>query len=108
MVPALRMGSDPWNTDFGSYADSHWYEDGSFIRGRSLSLSYRLPSDVINKLSVQRAKLYINLDNFFLLTKNRLFDPEASSFGGGYAGQGQTFYDTPRARTFTFGVNINF
>ncbi len=108
MVPALRMGSDPWNTDFGSYADSHWYEDGSFIRGRSLSLSYRLPSDFLNKLSVQRAKLYINLDNFFLITKNRLFDPEASSFGGGYAGQGQTFYDTPRARTVTFGVNINF
>jgi hypothetical protein len=88
--------------------DSHWLEDGSFIRGRSLNLSYRLPRDIISVLSLQSAKLYVNLDNFFLIAKNRDFDPEASSFGGGYAGQGQTFYGTPRARTFTFGVNINF
>jgi TonB-linked SusC/RagA family outer membrane protein len=108
MVPAIRMHVDPWSTDFGSFMDSHWLEDGSFIRGRSLNLSYRLPRDIISVLSLQSAKLYVNLDNFFLIAKNRDFDPEASSFGGGYAGQGQTFYGTPRARTFTFGVNINF
>lgn len=108
MVPALRMGSDPWNTDFGSFADSHWMEDGSFVRGRSLNLSYSLPSDVSDKLGLRTAKLYFNLDNFFLIAHNRDFDPEASSFGGGYAQQGQTFYGTPRPRTYTFGINLNF
>jgi hypothetical protein len=102
------MGSDPWNTDFGSFADSHWMEDGSFVRGRSLNLSYSLPSDVSDKLGLRTAKLYFNLDNFFLIAHNRDFDPEASSFGGGYAQQGQTFYGTPRPRTYTFGINLNF
>ena len=108
MVPALRMGSDPWNTDFGSFADSRWMEDGSFVRGKSLNLSYSLNPDVASKLRLRAAKLYFNLDNFFLITKTRDFDPEASSFGGGYAQQGQTFYGTPRPRTYTFGINLNF
>ncbi|MEX2593134.1 MAG: TonB-dependent receptor [Anditalea sp.] len=108
MVPALRMASDPWGTDFGSFADSHWMEDGSFVRGRNLNLSYNLPSDLSNKLGLRNSKLYFNLDNFFLIAHTRDFDPEASSFGGGYAQQGQTFYGTPRPRTYTFGINFNF
>jgi len=110
MVPALRMGSDPWNTDFGSYADSHWFEDGSFVRGRSLNLNYRVPQEIAQKMKLTGLRLYVNYDNFFLIAHdhNRLFDLENSSFGGGYAGQGQTFYDTPRPRTLTFGLNANF
>src|SRR5690606_1142700 len=60
MVPALRMGSDPWNTDFGSFADSRWMEDGSFVRGKSLNLSYSLNPDVASKLRLRAAKLYFN------------------------------------------------
>ncbi|WP_228237845.1 SusC/RagA family TonB-linked outer membrane protein [Allomuricauda sp. M10] len=108
MVPALRMGSDPWNTDFGSFADSHWLEDGSFVRGRSFNLGYRLPNDAVDKFGMKAVRLYFNMDNFFLIAHNRDFDPEASSFGGGYAQQGQTFYGTPRPRTYTFGINLNF
>jgi TonB-linked SusC/RagA family outer membrane protein len=108
MVPALRMAADPWNTDFGSYMDSHWLEDGSFIRGRSLNLNYRLPGAITHKLSLKGLRIYMNMDNFFLIKHNRDFDPEESSFGGGYAGQGQTFYGTPKPRTITFGINANF
>jgi TonB-linked SusC/RagA family outer membrane protein len=108
MVPALRMGSDPWNTDYGSYMDSHWLEDGSFIRGRSMNLNYTVPVKVAARMYFRGLRVYANLDNFFLIAHNRDFDPEASSFGGGYAGQGQTFYGTPRPRTLTFGLNANF
>lgn len=110
MVPALRMAADPWNTDFGSYADSHWFEDGSFIRGRSLNLNYRVSPELTEKMKLKGLRLYLNYDNFFLIAHdhNRLFDLENSSFGGGYAGQGQSFYDTPRPRTLTFGLNANF
>jgi TonB-linked SusC/RagA family outer membrane protein len=110
MVPALRTIYDPWNTDFGSYADSHWIEDGSFIRGRSANLSYNLPASIVDRIKIKGLKLYVNVNNFFLIDHdhNRIFDPESSSFGGGYAEQGQTFYDTPRPRTYTFGVNATF
>ncbi len=107
MVPALRMAADPNNTDFGSYMDSHWLEDGSFVRGRSLNLGYRVLPAFANKIGFKNLRVYANLDNFFLITKVRVFDPESSSFGGGYNGQGQTFYDTPRPRTLTFGINAN-
>ena len=84
-------------------------EDASFIRGRSLNLNYRLPVSFTKKIGFKSLRVYTNLDNFFLIAqdRNRVFDPESSSFGGGYAGQGQTFYDTPRPRTLTFGINAN-
>ncbi len=108
MVPALRMGADANSTDFGSYMDSHWLEDGSFVRGRSMNLNYKLPVPFAKKLGMKSLRVYANLDNFFLISHNsRVFDPESSSFGGGYAGQGQSFYDTPRPRTLTFGINAN-
>lgn len=108
MIPALRMQADHLSTDFASYMDSHWLEDGSFVRGRSLNLSYRMPASVTNKINFKNLKIYVNLDNFFLITKARDFDPEASSFGGGYATQGQTFFGTPRSRTLSLGINANF
>jgi len=108
MVPAIRMAADPWNTDFGSYMDSHWLEDGSFVRGRSLNLNYRLTDNITRKIGLKNLRIYMNLNNFFLIKHNRDFDPEESSFGGGYAGQGQTFYGTPKPRTLAFGINANF
>lgn len=108
MIPALRLQNDHLNTDFADYMDSHWLEDGSFVRGRSLNLSYRMPAIITEKIRFKSLKLYANLDNFFLITKSRDFDPEASSFGGGYATQGQTFFGTPRARTLSIGINANF
>src|SRR6218665_2743740 len=108
MVPAVRMDADANYTDFGSYMDSHWIEDGSFIRGRSLNLNYRLPLPQARKLGMKGLRVYANLDNFFLMSNNRVFDPESSSWGGGYTGQGQSFYDTPRPRTLTLGINANF
>jgi len=108
MIPALRMQADHLSTDFASYMDSHWLEDGSFVRGRSLNLSYRMPASITNKINFKNLKIYVNLDNFFLITKARDFDPEASSFGGGYATQGQTFFGTPRSRTLSLGINANF
>lgn len=108
MVPALRMQADHLSTDFTNYMDSHWLEDGSFVRGRSLNLSYIMPQFITDQLRFRNLKLYANLDNFFLITKSRDFDPEASSFGGGYAAQGQTFFGTPRPQTLSLGINANF
>lgn len=110
MVPAIRTAFDPWNTDFGSFADSYWIVDGSFVRGRSLNLGYDIGKRVLERIKIKRLQVYGNIDNFFLIDNldKRIFDPENSSWGGGYALQGQTFYDTPRPRTYTLGIKASF
>ncbi len=108
MVPAVRFGhTDPRGTDLTFFMDGHWVQDGSFIRGRNLSLAYNLPSKAINKIGVKNLRVYGNVQNFFLITDYNGFDPEVESFPGTFA-QGIEFNPYPRPRTFTFGVNLNF
>jgi TonB-linked SusC/RagA family outer membrane protein len=104
-VPSLRLANaDPFGTDLTFFMDSRWVEDGSFIRGRSLNLAYTFPGQKIKSLGLSGLRVYGNVQNFFLSTKFRGYDPEVSTFGGSFA-QGIEFYATPRPRTFTIGIN---
>ncbi len=108
MVPAVRFGhTDPRGTDLTFFMDGHWVQDGSFIRGRNLSLAYNLPSKAIGKAGIKNVRIYANVQNFFLITDYTGFDPEVESFPGTFA-QGIEFNPYPRPRSFTFGVNLNF
>jgi TonB-linked SusC/RagA family outer membrane protein len=108
MVPAVRFGhTDPRGTDLTFFMDGHWIQDGSFIRGRNLTLAYNLPANGIGRLGFKNLRIYGNVQNFFLITKYTGFDPEVESFPGTFA-QGIEFNPYPRPRTFTLGVNLNF
>lgn len=54
-------------------------------------------------------RVYASGNNLFqIVSKDFLgYDPESSSEGGKF-GQNMTFFSYPRARTFTFGVNVSF
>ena len=92
MVPSLRFANiDPWGTDLPFFMDSRWVEDGSFVRGTSINLGYALPAKQAVRLGLAGLRLYANVQNFFLLSKYRGFDPEVSTFGGSFA-QGIEFY----------------
>lgn len=53
-----------------------YVEDGSYIRLKSLSLAYTLPSSVIKKLNIENLKLFIGGKNLLTFTKYTGFDPE--------------------------------
>lgn len=108
MVPSLRFSHvDPWGTDLPFFMDSRWVEDGSFVRGKSINLSYTFPAKTVSRLRLSGLSIYGNVQNFFLVSSYREYDPEVSTFPGSFA-QGVEFYGSPRPRTFTLGVNANF
>lgn len=108
VVPSLRFSNiDPWGTDLPFFMDSRWVEDGSFVRGKSINLAYALPDKQVLRLGLTGLRFYANVQNFFLLSKYRGFDPEVSTFGGSFA-QGIEFYGSPRPRTYTIGLTANF
>lgn len=78
-----------------------YVENGSFLKLRNLNIAYRLPERWTKSLSLQGAKIYANIDNLFTITKYSGLDPEVGVNGYDYV-----IY--PPARTFMFGVNINF
>jgi TonB-linked SusC/RagA family outer membrane protein len=98
--------------------DSYKVENASFIRGRNAALGYNFSPKVLEALKITRLRLYVSAQNFFLLTKYTSYDPETSTFlqtsiggnasGGSPFAQGIQFFDYPRARTFTAGLNVSF
>lgn len=100
-IPRLGLLSDP-NGNFTNPSD-FMLEDGSYLRLKNLSLGYSIPQTFLHqiKLTGVNARVYVNADNLLTITKYTGFDPEVGNFGidgGRY----------PNARTFSFGLNLNF
>lgn len=93
-----------------SATDSGWVADGSYLRMNMVQLGYTFESNVAKKLGLSGLRIYASGNNLFqIVSKDFLgYDPESTSETGGKFGQNMTFFSYPRARTFTFGVNVTF
>jgi TonB-linked SusC/RagA family outer membrane protein len=85
---------------------SRWLEDGSFIRLRSLTLGYRLPKHVSQKVKLDNVRLYVIGSNLFTITKYTGLDPESSSSSAQNA-QGIDLGTPPQPRGLQFGINVS-
>lgn len=87
--------------------DSHYVQDGSFIRGKNISLSYTVPKSICDQLHLNNLRLFTGVQNAFLITKYKTgYDPEVSTYSQPFA-YGIEFYAQPKARTFNFGLNVS-
>ena len=103
-VPAARSSR---STEYA--IDSRFVEDGSFIRMRDVTLSYKLPKDILPGNFISNAKLYIRGNNLFTITRYKGVDPESNSFSPNssqLAGIEVSVY--PMVRMYTFGINVQF
>ncbi len=124
--PYNQMGcwKDRWtrdNTSSTQYADmtnyqvcSAFVEDASFLRLKTLRLSWTIPSKWFNSRShIGLIRAYISADNLFVATKYSGYDPEVFSKQGSTDSSsiltsGFDYGVFPRARTFTMGYNFTF
>ena len=81
-----------------------YVEDGSFIRCKNITLGYRFPEKLIQKIHMSSLRVYANVTNAFLITKYKGLDPEVGSWNPLLAGVDNGFY--PQPRIFTLGVNL--
>jgi len=81
-------------------------EDGSFIRLQNLTLSYRIPRDLISKLKIVNANLRLTGSNLILLSKYTGPDPEVNA-GSGIV-QGLDFGTPPHPKSVIFGIDLTF
>jgi TonB-linked SusC/RagA family outer membrane protein len=93
--------------------DDHWVANGSFIRGRNVVLGYNLTPGALSRLHIKRLRFYVSGQNLFLIMSSAYkgYDPQSVSWNTPNAppfGQNIEFYQYPKARTFTAGVNMSF
>ena len=98
-VPRVTTGATS-NAVFSDY----FVEDGSYLRAQNMQIGYSFSKSKLEKIGVDKLRIYTSVSNAFTLTKYRGYDPTASSgnpIGGGFD---NGFYPTPR--TFLLGVNF--
>ena len=93
-----------------SQVDSHWIADGSYLRGNLVSLGYRLNNEVAERLGLRNLRVYTSVQNAFVINSDDFqgLDPESTSWGDDQWGQNIFFFQYPRPRTYTLGVNFQF
>lgn len=88
----------------------NFVEDASWVRLRSLTLSYSLPTAMLKRTGVfSGATVSVTGNNLWLSTKYSGFDPESSSFNAGSnAAEGYAGFVYPGVRSFLATVNLQF
>jgi TonB-linked SusC/RagA family outer membrane protein len=105
-IPTPKAG----NT-FETNPSDLFVEDGTYIRGKNIRLSYALPTAWFGQAhltSLSTAKVYVGVTNFFTKTDYTGFDPEISEYSATNLAQGFDFGTYPQARTITFGFTAGF
>lgn len=89
-----------WSTILGGEAvGTRYLYDGSYLRLKNAEIGYTISGKAINRLGVQKCKIYLNGSNLFLWTK--MPDDRESNFSGS-----SSFGAYPTLRRFNFGIDI--
>lgn len=89
------------------YHSSKVVEDGSYLRLKTVSLSYAIPQQWIKKAYLTRLSLNLSAQNLFTWTNYTGVDPEVSTRNN-VLSPGFDFSAYPQARTIAFGLNATF
>jgi len=88
-------------------SSSRMVEDGSFLRIKNVQIGYSLPKDVLEKLKVERLRLYLSAENLHTFTSYRGFDPEMYQTKGSRTDLGVDRAKYPVASSFVLGINLS-
>ena len=80
-------------------SSSLWMRSGNFFKLRDAMLSYSLPQNITNKMTLKQVKLFVRGSNLFTISSIKDLDPE-------YIDAGVTGY--PFFHSFTGGINVVF
>lgn len=101
-----RPNDAPTGNIRGTYSQ-RWLDDGSYLRINNISLSYTMPEKIVNRLTLNSLRFYVNATNPFLFTKYTAFNPEVS-YNGSALNPGNELNDYPLPKSILFGLTIGF
>lgn len=97
------------STSSNSFTLHSWaVEDGSFLRVNNISLGYNFPNSILQKIKVQKLRVYVTGNNLAVFTNYSGYDPEVSTRRSTPVTPGVDYSAYPRSRTYIAGVNLTF
>lgn len=101
-IPRAMYGD---TSNFNTLISDRFVEDGSFLRLNYLQLSYGLKKKALKGIGINGLRFYASANNLFCLTKYTGVDPE---IGYGSYGAATDRGQTPRSRSYTFSMTVDF
>lgn len=98
-IPQIAFQDPMGNSRFSD----RWIEDGSYLRLKTVTLSYDLP---LNSEYIQGLQFWVQANNVFTLTRYLGTDPEFTMTSN-VIGQGIDIGQLSQSRSFVAGVKIN-
>jgi TonB-linked SusC/RagA family outer membrane protein len=88
---------------------SRFVEDGSFVRLGEVTLGYKLPVTVADRVHLSNARLYVSGRNLKTWTKYSGYNPDVNSAGANSnVVMGVDYYAYPLARTYSIGITATW
>lgn len=98
----------PKASTYNKLISSRFVEDGSFIRLKSVKLTYAVSKKVLRKTAFTDLRFYLAGKNLFTWTHYSGMDPEVNYNGENSIVLGTDFFTCPQPKTLIFGVCAKF
>lgn len=95
----MVMVGNPY--DMSSVVNSRRIHSTDHLRLKSLSLGFTLPKKMVRKAYLENVRAYFSAVNLLTWAAYDGYDPEVAS-------NGVVYFDTPKMKTLTFGIDIKF
>ena len=106
----VRKNKQSWRAGNGSGfqgPSEDYVESSGWVRLREVSLSYDLPSSLLQKSFIRELGVFCTGRNLFLKTDYSGIDPETNLLGASNA-QGIDYFNMPGTKSYTFGLKVTF
>lgn len=112
--------TDPRTLPGGIPASDYFVESGNFFRMNNITLGYTLPKSVLERIKIERLRVYLTSQNLFTVKKFTGFSPELVAGQARRDGFLSTQNSTspleagielnpyPTTKTFAIGLNVTF
>lgn len=87
---------------------SRYLEDGSFFRLRNVTLSYDFPKQLVGRIKMSGARVFVSADNLATFTRFSGMDPEVNLEVGSYSLPGMYSDIYPVPMSLVMGIDIKF
>jgi hypothetical protein len=93
---------------------TRFLEDGSYLRFKTITLAYKFNPDLLRRVGLGAATVYISGQNLITITKYKGFDPEVNTYGtpdqttdNRNISLGVDYGAYPQAKVFLAGINVS-
>lgn len=107
--PLMIGAHSGYSGDYNTQTSTRYLESATFFKFKTITLTYKLPANVMNKLGLSGARVFASLDNFFTITPYDGYDPEFSvNSQPSSPNYGVDFGELPTLKNVIFGLSVNF